>query len=153
MKRKPNRLNLENYRTPNTYYLTLNCHNRESHFVHKNLVDVCIVGLRKLVGRFNAKLWAYCFMPDHLHLLCESDKCLDIIKLFKQISGYSFKMETGRNLWQKSFYDHILRSEENLIGVIKYIFNNPVRGGLVTSYLDYPYSGSLEFDIRSFVEG
>ena len=91
-------------------------------------------------------------MPDHLHLLLETDQCIDFVKSFKQKTSYAFKQESGKTLWQKSYYDHILRPEENFTGVMKYIFNNPVRAGIVKHYLDYPQSGSLEIDIADFVE-
>ncbi|PIR96900.1 MAG: hypothetical protein COT91_04250 [Candidatus Doudnabacteria bacterium CG10_big_fil_rev_8_21_14_0_10_41_10] len=110
MERKANRLGLENYRTTHAYYLTLNCHNRESYFTKKRVVKSCLADLQRSINRFQAKLWVYCFMPDHLHLLCESDNCLGFLKLFKQTSGYNFKKKTIKVLWQKSFYDHILRS-------------------------------------------
>lgn len=74
------------------------------------------------------------------------------MKNFKQATGYYFKQQTGFNLWQKSYYDHILRKEEDIIGNMKYVLNNPARAGLVDEYLDYRFSGSLEIDIKDFVE-
>ncbi len=91
-------------------------------------------------------------MPDHLHLLLDTEDCIKFIKNFKQITGYQFKTKTGLALWQKSYYDHILRKEEDLIGTVKYILNNPVRAGLTEKYLDYPHSGSFEIDIKDLVE-
>ena len=49
-------------------------------------------------------------------------------------------------LWQPSFYDHVLRKDEDLLDTVKYIFNNPVRKKIVTHYLDYHLSGSSELD-------
>ena len=49
-------------------------------------------------------------------------------------------------LWQPSFYDHVLRKEEDLLDTVKYIFNNPVRKKIVAHYLDYHLSGSSELD-------
>jgi len=87
----------------------------------------------------------YCFMPDHLHLLLQGQareselkKC---IPYFKQLSGYRFKQKYDKNLWQPSYYDHVLRKDEDLHAVAQYILLNPVRAGLVDDYRDYPYSG------------
>ncbi len=44
-------------------------------------------------------------------------------------------------LWQKSFYDHVIRKEEDLNSIAGYIFNNPVRKELVENYEDYPFLG------------
>ena len=101
------------------------------------------------------KVWAYCFMPDHLHLLvegiAENADLKRFISLFKQVSGYKyvqnvtqcFNADEKPKLWQPGFYDHVLRKEEDLVEVARYIFNNPVRKGLVGHYSDYSYSGSL----------
>ena len=49
--------------------------------------------------------------------------------------------------WQLSFWDHFLRGDERLELVIEYVLNNPVRSGLVARWRDYPFSGSLVFDL------
>jgi hypothetical protein len=49
-------------------------------------------------------------------------------------------------LWQPSYYDHVLRREENLLETVKYIFNNPVRKKIVEHYKEYQLSGSFELD-------
>lgn len=152
MKRKSNRLKLGNYKTLHIYYLTLNCNERNRYFTDGRFIEDCLNELKKLTEKFHSKIWAYCFMPDHLHLLLETEGCLKFMKSFKQITGYSFRQQGGQNLWQKSFYDHVLRKEEDLLGTIKYILNNSVRIGLVEDYLDYPFSGSFEIDIKDFVE-
>jgi len=85
-------------------------------------------------------------MPDHLHLLVQglsgqSDlkRC---ISRFKQMSGYRFKRRYGKQLWQPSYYDHVLRKGEDIATVMKYILLNPVRAGLAEDFREYPYSNS-----------
>lgn len=103
----------------------------------------------------NFKVWAYCFMPDHLHLVLEGDaENADLnkyISSFKQISGYRYSQNVGQRfstgekpkLWQPSFYDHVLRKDEDLLDVVRYTLNNPVRKHLVQHYTEYMHSGSL----------
>jgi hypothetical protein len=43
-------------------------------------------------------------------------------------------------LWQKSYYDHVVRDDEALSAVVRYIIENPARARLVESPEDYPYS-------------
>jgi hypothetical protein len=45
----------------------------------------------------------------------------------------------NQSLWQKSFYDHGLRSEEDLKGIARYIVANPLRAGLVEHIGEYPH--------------
>ena len=108
--------------------------------------------LKESASTLNFQILAYCFMPDHVHFLvsAKDDDC-DLIKFithFKQKTGYEFKERHGINLWQRSFYDHILRKEESVIDKAKYIFNNPVRKGLVKDFKEYPFLGSMVFDIE-----
>ncbi len=91
-------------------------------------------------------------MLDHLHLLIsglnESSDMKGFIKNFKQKTGYAFKQKTGRKLWQRSFYDHILRDEEETYDIGKYILENPVRKGIVEDYRDYPFSWCKYFELK-----
>ena len=70
---------------------------------------------------------------------------IDFMKLFKQLAGYLYKRIFGRSLWQKGYHDHVLRREEHIGAVARYIFANPVRAGLVEAIEDYPYSGGILF--------
>jgi REP element-mobilizing transposase RayT len=83
-------------------------------------------------------------MPDHAHVLVsvpEGILLTAFVRDFKQRSGFELKKATGEPAWQVSYYDHILRKEENVADVARYVWNNPVREGLVVEWLDYPYSG------------
>jgi len=89
-------------------------------------------------------LLAYCFMPDHLHLLVEAPEGGDLarfIKVFKQASSFDYKRRLGRPLWRRSYYDHVLRGHEELLPAVEYVLGNPVRAGLVESRGAYPFSG------------
>ena len=47
-------------------------------------------------------------------------------------------------LWQRGYFDHIVRREEKLGQVAEYILNNPVRAGLVRDWAQYQFSGLPE---------
>ena len=94
-------------------------------------------------------------MPDHLHLLIEgmhaSSNAQHFLKEFKQKSGYHYMQSIGQRLWATSYFDHVLRKEEDTIVVVKYILANPERAGLVQYWGEYPYSGSLALDIKQLL--
>lgn len=108
--------------------------------------------LRAAITKYQATNWAYVFMPEHLH--CVLEGTADTSDLWLAI--YSFKSRTGKWLarhrpqakWQKDYYDHIHRTDQTLAQHISYIIGNPVRRGLVEDWLQYPYLGSLDYDIR-----
>ena len=100
--------------------------------------------------------WVYIFMPDHFHTVLEGkNEEADLLKAvvyFKQSTGYWMRINLGGHKWQKSYYDHIVRSEDDLKKLLFYILENPVRKGLVKKWQDYPFSGSTSMDINNFVE-
>jgi putative transposase len=89
---------------------------------------------------------AYCLMPDHLHFLAEgvepASDLLHLVKSFKIKSSRQYSRQSERILWQKRFYEHILRATDSLEDVTWYIWLNPVRKGLVAKPDKYPFLGS-----------
>ncbi|MEJ2616519.1 MAG: transposase [Ignavibacteriaceae bacterium] len=98
--------------------------------------------------------YVYLFMPDHLHTIIKGNMpevnlktCMD---KFKQKTGYWLSKNIIDKKWQKDYYDHIIREEENLEIQVQYILNNPVRAGLVEHWKDYPYKGSTIFKLNEW---
>jgi len=152
-KRKINRLERELYCQKRMYFLTLCCLDGQEIFKEPQIVNSVLEKLKLCCETHCFKNYAYCFMPDHLHLLLTGEENSDLIKMvkqFKQLTGYYFKKDTGRSLWQKSYYDHILRKEEDVASVVRYILENPVRKTLVKHPDEYSFSGSLEFGKEIF---
>jgi len=52
-------------------------------------------------------------------------------------TGFAFRSNTGRRLWQPGFFDRILRENESSRVVAQYILENPVRAALVERINDY----------------
>jgi putative transposase len=89
---------------------------------------------------------AYCVMPDHMHILVEGQSVECNLRAYmtklKQKTGYSLRSVGKGDLWQKRYYDHILRKTEESDAIAWYIWMNPVRQGLVNRPDEYPFSGS-----------
>ena len=152
--RKNNRLSLKNYSGKQIVFITINTAGRSIIFIEKNIVNDHLAILQHTAAELGFDVPAYCFMPDHLHLLVvgkhEKSELISFIKKFKQVTGFSYKQKIGRILWQKSFYDHILRKQENMIDCAEYILANPVREKIAERMRDYPYSGSLVYGDEIF---
>lgn len=103
----------------------------------------------------NFYVYAYCFMPNHLHLLLtgkkEQSDLRKTVKLFKQKTGYWFKNKYYKKLWQSSFFDHVLRKDEDLDKVLRYILENPTNKKLTKNFWDYPFSGSFIINIKNII--
>ncbi len=59
----------------------------------------------------------------------------------------SWKHGVAGSFWQKGFWDHFLRADEELRAAVEYVLANPVRAGLVQDGHVYPYSGSIELTL------
>jgi len=129
------------------YFVTILTKDRGAYFRQVEVVDGLIAILVKKARSERFDVLAYCFMPDHLHLLVigkdDNSNLKKFINLFKQESGYWFKKNYNENLWHISYYDHILRKEESIEGVAMYILENPVRRGLVSDFREYRFSRSF----------
>ncbi|MCH8901264.1 MAG: pyridoxal-phosphate dependent enzyme, partial [Chloroflexi bacterium] len=146
-RRSSPRLPTFDYTGPHAYSLTLNTAASHRAFVHGAAVHECLDDLNKACTRHEFVVRAYCFMPNHLHLLVEGSKASSLIlfmKYFKQLSSHRYKQRTGRALWHRSYYDHVLRHEDDLYVAAEYIWNNPVRASLVQDHKSYPFSGPRE---------
>lgn len=128
------------------YSLTFCTFERQEHFRSASHVDLVLTQILRAAGEQVFDLLAYCFMPDHLHMLAGGGREDSNLKAFtrraKRYSGYYFKRATGKSLWQRFGYEHTLRNEESTLDVMRYIINNPVRAGLVNDPADYPFWGS-----------
>ncbi len=87
----------------------------------------------------------YCLMPDHLHLLvCNAE--VPISKIMNLLKGRCSRdirrIEPGLKVWHPSYWDHNVRRQEGLYTVLRYIFMNPVRAGLVEKWWQFPWLGS-----------
>ena len=92
----------------------------------------------------SAETLAYVLMPDHFHWLIqlhEEAVVTAIVSNVKSVCAHRIKKHYGGQtpVWQRGFYDHALRREEDVVHVARYIVANPLRAGLVKSLSDYSY--------------
>lgn len=115
-------------------------------------VASCAVGvLRSLAETKKVRIYAFCVMPDHVHIVLGPSETCDVITFVGQFKNLAQRAAWSKGVegafWQKRFWDHFLRAEEDVKPEVEYVLNNPVRGGLVEQWRDYPFSGSMEFDL------
>jgi REP element-mobilizing transposase RayT len=101
--------------------------------------------LNRVATKLSVELWAYCVMPDHVHILVHcpdnSVSLVEYIQRFKQRTSHAHIARDGKRLWQPSFHDHAVRKHEDIDTVAAYIFDNPVEAGLIADADEWPYSG------------
>jgi putative transposase len=143
------RLSDFDYRGEYAYHVTIRTAGSSRPF-EENSMDFGITEyLEREAAAADFRVLAYCFMPDHVHLLMqgsapESD-LRRFVSRFKQQAGFAYKQRTQKQLWQTSYFDRTLRRDEDLQTVADYIFQNPVKAGMVDDAHSHRFSGGLYF--------
>ena len=139
------------------YSLTYCTVQRRKIFTTQEGVSLVLAQISRAATENQFDIIAYCFMPDHVHLLVEgtadSSDCKQFIARLKQYSGYYYSAAYHEKLWQRYGFEHVLRDDETTMVVAKYILENPIRAGLVNRVEDYPFVGSLVYSVAELIEG
>jgi putative transposase len=151
-RRKRNRLDVEAYRGAEAFAVTAVTWQRVPVFSEASEVDRNRTVLTAHASEHGFRVLAYCFMPDHFHLLVEGSEGSDLVrfmKAFKQATSFDYKKRTGDRLWQRSYHDHIVRGPEDLEANIDYILANPVQAGLTDAPYAYEFSGGVVLEAEA----
>ena len=95
------------------------------------------------------KLYAYCLMGNHVHLLLKvTGESLETI--FKRIGGryvyyYNVKYKRVGHLFQDRFKSEPVEDDAYFLTVLRYIHQNPVKAKLCTKVGNYPYSSYADY--------
>jgi putative transposase len=138
------------------YSLTFCTDGRRPRFTSEDRVELVRLQIVHVAQREEFEVIAYCFMPDHLHLLVHGQNQTSDLKRFvaraKQFSGYYYAQTFGERLWQRYGYERVVRDSEPTNIVVKYLLENPLRARLVARVQDYPYFGSSNYSRQELLE-
>ncbi len=134
-RRKHTRLNYYDYSKEGYYFITICIKNRlellgniensncikltkEGEIVHKYIREI-----EQIYEKI--KIDEYVIMPNHIHMIIiiKENERITISKLIQQYKGRVTK-ELGYSIWQKLFYEHIIRTEKDYYVIKEYIINN-----------------------------
>ena len=111
------------------YFVTACCCRRQRLFVADHPVGVAAECLRRCQERHGWEISQMCFMPDHVHLFAvplrkREQSLAELMRAWK--SCVTLRLGRGR-IWQASFFDHLLRSDESAEQKWEYVRQNPVQ--------------------------
>ena len=154
--RTPGRLKAFDYTGFHRYFLTFSTNRRQHLFTTRERIEVVLKQFLRSATEEGFAIIAYCFMPDHVHLLIEgryeSSDCRRFVGRAKQFTGYHYSRAFGRRLWQRYGFDRVLRSDEAALVAARFVLENPVRAGLVRRVEEYPFLGSTTHAIEEILE-
>jgi REP element-mobilizing transposase RayT len=160
----PHRIRAKPHRLPRAAYqghvdvaITACVHERQQLFRDAAIVRHFLDVLTTAAAAGNCRVPVYCFMPDHLHLILHGDSpsadAWRVMVQFKQRTGFWLAQYRPTMPWQKDFFDHIIRTPDELSRQAQYIADNPVRKGLVMDWTDYPFTGAIGMDLLAVLSG
>ena len=147
-KRTPIRIKDYDYSTTGAYFITVCTANREKIFWKSVGADIIrpqnmplspigkIVeqGILQMADHYeNVTVDKYCVMPDHVHLILRIETDIDgrmisaptVSTVIGSLKRWISK-QVGKLIWQKSFYDHAIRNQQDYDEIWEYIENNPI---------------------------
>jgi len=131
-------------------YHVLNRGNAKQEVFHKKEdYEIFIDLIREAKELHPVKLFAYCLMPNHFHLLIMPIKTKELSNFMQwlmtsQVRKHHKHYDTSGHVWQGRFKDFIVSTDEYLLTVLRYIENNPVRSGIVKYAKDWTWSSHRE---------
>jgi len=124
------------------YLLTAVTDKRRLLFTQYPLGRLLVAELRSAEASGLVQSLAWVVMPEHFHWLItlQSGTLSALMQRVKGRSAIAINRSMGEQggIWQKGFYDHALRSDEDLQDIARYIVANPLRACLVEKIGDYP---------------
>ncbi len=128
------------------HHITQRGNRRQKTFFSEGDYQTYIDLMSEWTARCGVEIWAYCLIPNHVHLIAvpqsEDDLRLAIGEAHRRYTRYiNFRKNWRGHLWQGRFASNVM-DEPYLITAARYIELNPVRAGLVSNPVDYQWSSA-----------
>ena len=134
----------------NQFYHVINRGNERARIFHKDEdYSAFIRLLAEAATRCPVKLYAYCLMPNHFHLLLSPKHAHELSSwmqwlMTSHVRRYRAHYGGTGHVWQGRYKSFIIKEDPHLITVARYVEGNPVRGGLASSAAAWPWSSHAE---------
>jgi len=128
--------------TRQLHFITFSCYRRQRRLNTPEARRVFEWQLETVRVRFEACVYGYVVMPEHVHLLAnepERGPLSSMIQSLKQTTARKLGFD-DRHFWQRRYYDFNVWSERKRIEKLRYMHRNPVKRGLAEGPEDWPWS-------------
>jgi putative transposase len=141
------------------YHITSRCNNKEFFTLPLPVVwSIMMKRLKETHQKHDLAIHAFVLMGNHFHLLCHTprsniDTCMHFF-LRSTSLDINRSSKTINHLWGGRYRWTLIDSQRYYFQVYRYLFQNPLRAGIVSKVEDYPYStlkGEMPFPLHSFV--
>ncbi|KAF0145271.1 MAG: hypothetical protein FD156_1102 [Nitrospirae bacterium] len=134
----------------NYVYHIINRGNGRQEVFHKEKdYEAFIDIMKEAKERYSVKLFSYCLMPNHFHMVVmpergdELSKCMQWL-MTSHVRRYHRHYGSSGHIWQGRFKSFIVQKDSHLLMAMRYVEGNPLRAGLVSSAKEWPWSSHRE---------
>lgn len=131
------------------YHLILRGVNRQTIFEDEEDAERFLHTLEEYKDKSGYKMYGYCLMGNHIHLLIKEEK-EDLGIAMRRIGAsyvywYNWKYDRSGHLFQDRYKSEVVENDKYLLAVVRYIHQNPVKAGLVKDFKEYKWSSYSEY--------
>jgi len=131
-----------------TSHVTVRCNNKEFLFGLAENINDLVSWTNSLTVMYEIDIHHMIYMSNHMHILMtpNHDNMGQAMSYFlTNLSKYlNYKLNRNDHIFGRRYRATVIESSRHFINVIRYIYQNPVRAGMVNQIEHYPYS-SLGF--------
>jgi putative transposase len=144
-----------------TFFFTLVTYHRHKLLSHPGKVELLRNSFRSVTAAHPFTIDAIVVLPDHLHCIWRlPDGDADYPMRWRLVKsafsrGYGKEGESTttasrsnrgeRAIWQRRYWEHTIRDEQDFVQHVEYIHYNPVKHGLVVAPRDWPHSSFMRY--------
>ncbi|MBR0159785.1 MAG: transposase [Oscillospiraceae bacterium] len=138
------------------YHVVFRGINRQQIFEDNEDYDRFLFLLKQYRETSGYQLYAYCLMPNHIHLLIK-EGTEDLGQAFRRIGAsfvywYNLKYDRTGHLFQDRYKSEAVEDDAYLLTVIRYIHRNPVKAGLCQEPEEYRYSSLADYESNPLID-
>jgi len=127
------------------YHIITRGNQKQSVFLDSRDYQKYLYILKKYKKKYNFKIYGFCLMPNHIHIIIQVENPSELSKIMTGINlsytlSFNFKYKKIGHLWQDRFKSKVIEKDAYLLECLNYIEANPIRAGLVTSLSEYRWS-------------
>mgnify|MGYP006309502627 CR=1 FL=1 len=153
-------MNIRRYYSPGqVVFITQVVKDRQRLFEDESLICLLWEVVNTVQNYHPFSVLAYVLLPDHFHLLMKPKGGSNFSQIMHSIKrNFTFEYKRRMNiqysisLWQRRFWDHVIRNEDDFENHFHYIHNNPVKHGYVNKIIDWKFSSFLDWQQRGVYE-
>jgi putative transposase len=139
--------NIRRYETTGRpVFITAVCYRRKPYLETEWQKELLLSVMREVKLSSGFAMHAYVILDDHFHWIITpvGQNFSAIMQSIKLRFVHRYKKAIGKKeqatLWQRRFWDHVIRNSEDLHRHMDYIHYNPIKHGYVSKPLDYKWS-------------